>query len=230
VIDLSARTFFVTGTDTGVGKTRIASALLRLAASQGLRTAGLKPVAAGCEQINGQWVNADALMLQSAATEHLDYGQVNPVALLPAIAPHIAARDAGIRLSSSALIDHCRHIIESNLDLVVIEGAGGWLLPLNESETLADVCIGLKAPVILVVGVMLGCLNHALLTAGAIQNAGLTLTGWVANCIDPDMMALEENIESLKTRLPGTHLGTVPYCSDSDSMVDYLQLPERVEE
>jgi dethiobiotin synthetase len=230
VNDLSARTLFVTGTDTGVGKTRIASALLSLAASQGLRTAGLKPVAAGCEQVNGQWVNADALMLQSAATEHLDYDQVNPVALLPAIAPHIAARDAGIRLSSSALIDHCRNIIESDLDLVVIEGAGGWLLPLNESETLADVCIGLQVPVILVVSMMLGCLNHALLTAGAIQSAGLTLTGWVANCIDPDMMALEENIELLKTRLPGMHLGTVPYCSDSDSMVDFLQLPKPVKE
>jgi dethiobiotin synthetase len=205
------RTFFVAGTDTGIGKTLIATALLKIAATQGMATIGLKPLAAGCDKRDEQWLNSDALALQQAATLHLNYPEVNPVALEPAIAPHIAAKRAGIQLAASQLIEYCRVSSQSAADVVIIEGAGGWLVPLNEKETMADVCVGLDVPVILVVGMRLGCLNHALLTAAAIRGQGLTLAAWVANCIDPAMIEVEENIAMLKVRLATRFLGAVPF-------------------
>ena len=163
--------FFVTGTDTAVGKTFIASALLRLARDRGLRCIGMKPIAAGCRLEAGTLRNDDALALISASATTLNYETINPVRLEPPIAPHIAAAQAGRTLSAADLTAQCRAVAAQDVDFVLIEGAGGWLVPLNDTETLADVCIEMRAPVILVVGMQLGCLNHALLTTAAIAGA-----------------------------------------------------------
>ena len=204
------RTYFVTGTDTEVGKTLIAAALLTLARQRGLSCAALKPIAAGCTRENGQLVNDDALQLIAASDTDLDYGTVNPIALEPAIAPHIAAEQAGIELSAAMLSAHCRGALGGGIDFAIVEGAGGWFVPLNASETLADVCLDLRARPILVVGMKLGCLNHALLTVDAIARVGGELAGWVANCAGPEMPVFEENVATLRERLSAPCLGVVP--------------------
>lgn len=221
------RAFFVTGTDTGVGKTLVAVALLTAGARRGCRTAGIKPIAAGCEMGEGGLINADAQSLKAAANVALSYAQVNPIALEPPIAPHIAARSADMALSAASLAAHCEAIARGPIDLLVVEGAGGWLVPLNDTETLADVCAKLTMPVILVVGMKLGCLNHALLTVAAIDRMGLPVAGWVANCMAPEMAVLEENLATLRTRLPGVYLGCVPYLGTDpqvDAVIDHLSL------
>ena len=203
--------FFITGTDTGVGKTFITCALLGLARGRGLRGIGLKPVAAGCRLETGRLRNDDALALMAASSVTLDYDAVNPVALAPPIAPHLAAAQAGRPLRAGELAAHCRAAADRDVDLVLIEGAGGWQVPINDTETLADVCVDLRARVILVVGMRLGCLNHALLTAGAVERAGLELAGWIANSAAGTMPWLDENIDTLRTRLPAPCLGAVPH-------------------
>lgn len=207
---MARKTFFITGTDTNVGKTLVAAGLLIAAKNYGLTTAALKPVAAGCEKTELGLRNSDALFLQLVITEPLVYEQINPIALESAIAPHIAAQQEKRVLSADRLAGFCRGSL--NLaDFTLVEGAGGWRVPLNPQETLADVAKILRLPVILVVGVRLGCINHALLTAEAIRNDGLHLAGWVANCIDANMPALQENIHSLAARIPAPCLGVVPW-------------------
>ena len=202
--------YFVAGTDTGVGKTLVAAALLHLAGERGLRTAALKPVAAGSDERGGKRVNEDGLLLQLASNSHQTYEPVNPVALAAAIAPHIAAAQEGQGLSVAQLVDRCRPVLErADVDLLVVEGAGGWLVPLNDDETLADLAAVLRLPVVLVVGMKLGCLNHALLTCGEICRRGLTLAGWVGSCIDPQMAVLEENLDTLRQRIDAPCLGVV---------------------
>ncbi|MDH4023090.1 MAG: dethiobiotin synthase, partial [Gammaproteobacteria bacterium] len=169
------------------------------------------PVSAGCSLVDGRWANADALLLQEHSSVRLDYAQVNPVALEPAMAPHIAARRAGTDLHAAPLVEAVRRVAEQNHDALLVEGAGGWLVPLNDTETMADVAAGLGYPVILVVAMRLGCLNHALLTARAIEAAGLPLAGWIANMTGPAMDALDDNLQALEQRLPALRLGTVPY-------------------
>lgn len=205
-----AKRFFIAGTDTDVGKTAIAASLLVAANQRGLRTLALKPVAAGAVQTAQGLRNDDALILQSQMTVPLSYEQINPVVFEPAIAPHIAARQANRRMTISQLAGFCRGTLMTAHDFGVIEGAGGWRVPLNDRETLAGLALELQLPVILVVGMKLGCLNHALLTAEAIRSDGLALAGWVANMIDPAMSCAEENIDTLKTLLPAPCLGTVP--------------------
>ena len=202
--------FFVVGTDTDVGKTFITSALLGLARGRGLRCIGMKPIAAGCRMDAGSLRSDDALSLIAASGTHLDYETINPIAFEPHIAPHIAAAQAGRALRAADLTAHCRAVVARDVDLVLIEGAGGWLVPINDTETLADVCVELNAAVILVVGMTLGCLNHALLTAAAIETAGLDLAGWVANSVTGPMSCLDENIETLRTRFRAPCLGVVP--------------------
>lgn len=182
-----AKRFFIAGTDTDVGKTAIAASLLVAANQRGLRTLALKPVAAGAVQTAQGLRNDDALILQSQMTVPLSYEQINPVVFEPAIAPHIAARQANRRMTISQLAGFCRGTLMTAHDFGVIEGAGGWRVPLNDRETLAGLALELQLPVILVVGMKLGCLNHALLTAEAIRSDGLALAGWVANMIDPAM-------------------------------------------
>lgn len=202
-----SKAWFVTGTDTGVGKTAVSCGLLAAAAAAGLRTAAIKPVAAGCDE-NGQ--NEDALSLQAAMTEALDYSQVNPVALQAAIAPHLAAALEGKRLQANRLAGLCRGVMLAGADFVLIEGAGGWRVPINGRETLADLAIELRVGVIMVVGMRLGCINHALLTAEAIRRDGLPLAAWVANQPGPRMDRHEENLDTLRQLLPAPFLGDIP--------------------
>ncbi len=202
-----SKTWFVTGTDTGVGKTAVSCALLVAAAQAGLRTAAVKPVAAGCDE-KGR--NDDALRLMAAMTEVLDYDQVNPVALDAAVAPHIAASLQGKRMQANRLAGLCRGVMLGAADFVLIEGAGGWRVPINSRETMADVAIELRVGVILVVAMRLGCINHALLTAEAIRRDGLQLVAWVANQPGPRMDCHEENLDTLRQLLPAPLLGDIP--------------------
>ena len=208
-----SKAWFVTGTDTGVGKTAISCALLAAAAESGLRTAAVKPVAAGCDD-NGH--NEDALQLLHCMTEPLDYAQVNPVALDAAIAPHIAAEQQGKRLQASRLAGICRGVMMGNAEFVLIEGAGGWRVPISPRETLADLAAQLQVGVILVVGMRLGCIYHALLTVEAIRRDGLVLAGWVANQPEETMICHKENLNTLKRLIPAPLLGEVPQLTPFD--------------
>ncbi|MGD8176074.1 dethiobiotin synthase [Marinimicrobium sp. ARAG 43.8] len=217
--------FFVTGTDTGVGKTAVATGLLHAANQRGLTTAAVKPVSAGCEVTPDGLRNEDALQLQAVVNPPMPYDLINPVALEPAIAPHIAAIEARRALSADRIAGYCRGVL-GHQAFSLVEGAGGWRVPLNPVETMADLAKVLNLPVILVVGVRLGCLNHALLTAEAIVRDGLPLAGWVANTIDPDMPRLRENVDSLGQRLRAPFLGWVPYLETvtAESVSEYLSL------
>ncbi len=206
-----SKKYFVAGTDTDVGKTLIVAGLLAAANRKALRTLALKPIAAGCEDAGEGLRNDDALLLQQTMSQSLPYVQVNPVAFEPPIAPHIAAQQQGKQLSVSQLAGYCRGALMTPADLVLVEGAGGWRVPLNNVETMASLAQALRLPVILVVGMKLGCINHALLTAEAIAHDGLPLAGWVANRIDPDMACYNENFATLQRRLPAPCLGQVPW-------------------
>ena len=223
--------FFITGTDTDVGKTLVAAAFLHAANKQGLSTAAVKPVAAGCEQTEQGLHNSDALILQAAASCQLPYQQINPVALQPAIAPHIAAADAGQRLQASRIAGFCRGVLMQGADFTVVEGAGGWRVPLNERESFADIARELQIPVILVVGMKLGCINHALLTVEAIRRDGLPLAGWVANRVEPQMNRFEENLATLQQMIPAPLLGTVPYIETADPRqgAEYLDIESLIQ-
>jgi len=204
------RQIFITGTDTDAGKTYAAVALLRALKNAGHTAIGLKPVSAGCELQDDQWVNDDAVQLQNNGSELLDYQTVNPVALKAAMAPHIAADIEGVTLDAAGIAKQL-DAAQRNHDFTLIEGAGGWLVPLNDNETMADIAKLLNTEVVLVVGMRLGCINHALLTAAAIQSAGLKLSGWIANCIDPDMDVQQENIQTLMQRIQAPLLGVLPH-------------------
>lgn len=208
--------FFVAGTDTDVGKTFVSTALILKANAQGLRTMGLKPIAAGCDETAEGLRNDDAVQLQRASSQKMPYAQVNPIALKAAVAPHIAAQMEDKRLSVERTMGFVRGSLLMPSDLCLVEGAGGWRVPLNTSETLANLPKALNLPVVLVVGVRLGCINHALLTAEAIARDGLEIAGWVANIVDPAMAALDENIATLRTLLPGSCLGVVPFMPEAD--------------
>jgi dethiobiotin synthetase len=218
-----AKTWFVTGTDTEVGKTAVSCALLVAAAREGLRTAAIKPVAAGCDE---RGHNEDALQLMAAMTEDLDYDQVNPVALDAAIAPHIAAEEEGRRLRVSQLAGMCRGVTSGGADFILIEGAGGWRVPVSPRETLADLAVELGLGVILVVGMRLGCINHALLTVEAIRRDGLDVAGWVANQPGAAMSRYRENLDTLCERLPAPLLGEVPSLTpySAERAADFLSI------
>jgi len=206
--------YFITGTDTGVGKTLIATALLQLFNAAGVTTVAMKPVASGCTDTGEGLRNHDALGLMRAASIDCDYDAVNPYAFAPAIAPHIAARQAGVSINMDTLLAGFEDL-KAQADVVVVEGVGGWQVPLNDSETMADLAVRLGLPVLLVVGLRLGCLNHALLTADAIRQSGLPLAGWVANTLDAALESPEENIAALAARLPAPCLGVVPCLADT---------------
>ncbi|MBB3102933.1 dethiobiotin synthase [Azomonas macrocytogenes] len=206
-----AHAFFLTGTDTEIGKTTIAAGLLHAARRLGLSTAASKPVASGCERTDDGLRNADALALLGECSLPLSYAQVNPFAFAPAIAPHLAAREVGIELHADSLAAAVQPVLALQADFTVIEGAGGWRVPLSGNANLADLAIALDLPVILVVGVRLGCINHALLSAEAILRDGLPLAGWVANLVDPRTARLDDNLVTLAERLPAPCLGCVPY-------------------
>lgn len=220
------RAFFITGTDTEVGKTTIAAGLLHAARLAGLSTAAVKPVASGCDVTAEGLRNSDALALLGECTLPLRYEEVNPLAFEPAIAPHLAAREAGSALTVAALASPVRRVLALGAAFTVVEGAGGWRVPLAGHETLADLAINLKLPVILVVGVRLGCINHALLSAEAIERDGLALAGWVANIVDPTTSRLQENLATLAERLSAPCLGQVPRLQNASpaEVARYLDL------
>jgi dethiobiotin synthetase len=216
---------FVTGTDTGVGKTLVSAALLHTLARHHRRVVGMKPVAAGLIEHRGQWVSEDVLALRAASSVAVPAELDNPVALLDAMAPHLAAERAGRTVGVAGLLA-AHGELRKRADVVVVEGAGGWRVPVNDQETLADLARAIGAPVVLVVGLRLGCLNHALLTAEAIRADGLQLAGWVANAIDPDMACRDENIDTLRRWLSAPLLGTVPHCVGTpDARQIALNLP-----
>lgn len=202
--------YFVTGTDTEIGKTTIAAGLLHAARLAGLSTAAAKPVASGCAPTGEGLRNDDALALLGECSLALAYDEVNPFAFAPAIAPHLAAREAGVELSVARLLPAVRRVLDRGADFSLVEGAGGWRVPLAGDESLSDLAVALRLPVILVVGVRLGCINHAVLSAEAIQRDGLALAGWVANIVEPRTSRLEDNLATLAERLPAPCLGRVP--------------------
>lgn len=224
---MAKQRYFVTGTDTDVGKTFVCCALLHQAAQQGLTTSAVKPVAAGCHDEGEGLRNGDALALIEAMSLELDYDQVNPVALAPPIAPHIAAAEAGRRLQSERLAGLCRGVLVQGADFSLVEGAGGWRVPLNGRETLADLAQALQLPVILVVGLKLGCINHALLTVAAIEADGLPLAGWVANQPQAESMSRQaENLATLQQMIPAPCLGVLPYLPEgSKAATSKIRLP-----
>jgi dethiobiotin synthetase len=209
---MSARGIFVTGTDTGVGKTVIACALVRALRDEGARVAVMKPVASGAFQSPEGLRNADALALIEAAGPGFShaYGEVNPYCFEPAISPHIAAKEAGIEVDTS-MIRQIYDRLAVGAEWVVVEGAGGWFAPINERQTMADLAWALSVPALLVVGLKLGCLNHAQLTRLGVEAHGVTLAGWVVSGIDRDMMRVEANLETLERLFGGPALAVVPH-------------------
>lgn len=213
--------YFITGTDTEVGKTLVSVALLHRLMKQGLRVAGMKPVAAGCEETAEGLRNEDALALQAASSIALAYETVNPYAFAPAIAPHLAAEDAGLTIEIERILA-VYHDIASQVDQVVVEGAGGWRVPLNDDQDMSDLAVALGLPVVLVVDIRLGCINHALLSAQAIAVRGLPLAGWVANHAHGDYERGADNIASIGARIGTPLLAVIPYHIDikTEQVVD----------
>ena len=204
------QSYFITGTDTDVGKTYIASSLVRHFVQLGADVLGMKPVAAGCELVQGRLLNEDVKQLQLASNIEAPLALINPYAFQPAIAPHIAAKQAGVTISLEA-INKAFHQLKQLAGVVIVEGAGGFCVPLNDSETTADLVVQLNLPVILVVGMRLGCINHALLTVGAIEARGLKLAGWIANQVIAEMTAYQENFDTLKQMINAPCLAEVKW-------------------
>jgi dethiobiotin synthetase len=201
---------FITGTDTGVGKTVVACGLVRGFRASGLRVAVMKPVASGSARTPGGLRNDDAEALREASGRDLPYGDVNPYCFEPAISPHIAADEAQITIDLR-LIAEKQKLLGSDSDVLVAEGAGGWLAPLGPTLTMADLARRLRLPVVLVVGVKLGCLNHAALTRQAIEASGVPFAGWAASLIDPQMVRLAENLQTLRGIFDAAPLAVVPH-------------------
>jgi dethiobiotin synthetase len=209
--------YFVTGTDTGVGKTYVACKLIADYAAQGYKVIGMKPVAAGCDLVDGRWVNEDVLKLEAVSSVQAPRELTNPYSFNEGIAPHIAAEKAGIKIDIKVLQQAFKKLVDM-ADIVIVEGAGGLLVPLNsaplnEAETMADLAAVLNIPIILVVGMKLGCINHSLLTVEAIKSRNLHLHGWVANQIEANMPMLEENEASLEARIKQPKLFSLGYLS-----------------
>lgn len=218
--------YFITGTDTSVGKTLVSQILIQHLRRTYASVVGFKPVASGCSLTSTGLRNADALALQQASSMQLSYDRINPYAFMPPIAPHIAATDTNTRIDVASI---CAGIESIAADRVVVEGVGGWLVPLSASETMADLATRLNLPVVLVVGMRLGCLNHALLTAAAIRQSGLRLVGWVANQIESDFERVTDNIAALNERLGAPLILSLPWLSqpeEVDSLVSLFSSPE----
>jgi dethiobiotin synthetase len=214
------RHFFVAGTDTGVGKTRISCALMKQLANEGHSVVGMKPIASGVSYINGTWMNEDVFRLQKVATRQTSFHLINPISLNQPISPNLAAINENKSIDLAHITD-CYHTLTNLADCVVVEGVGGLLVPLSATEDGSDLCAALNIPIILVVGLRLGCLSHALLTVLAIQFKGLQLAGWVANHIEPTMAAQDENITYLQSHISAPLLMRMPYQADNSDYKTY---------
>lgn len=218
--------FFVTGTDTGVGKSLASASLLHALRARGVRAVGMKPVASGCERTPGGWRNEDALLLQAASEPRPPYEDINPYALPLPLAPELAAPAAGVELALEPLLAaHAR--LAASADTVVVEGVGGWASPLSAALDQLDLVRALRLPVVLVVGLRLGCINHARLTARALAADGVELIGWIASEVDPAMACIDENFATLGQRLPAPCWGRLPHRARPDpaGLAAYLRLP-----
>ena len=219
---------FVTGTDTGVSKTLVSDGLLHALARHHRRVVGMKPVAAGLVPWGDDWASEDAIALRSASTLAVPPALDNPVLLPNPMSPHIAARRAGVEVRLAPILDAYRQLV-AQADAVVVEGAGGWRVPLSETLCIADLAVALQLPVVLVVGLKLGCLNHAVLTAEAIRAAGLPLAGWVASRVEPQMLVPEENMDWLRHqlgRLGAPLLADIPWQATPDPRLTSFSLPK----
>jgi dethiobiotin synthetase len=213
---MSTNSYYITGTDTGIGKSVASAALLHALRGRGLRAVGMKPVASGCEMTADGWRNEDALLLQQASDPVPAYRDVNPYALPNPLAPELAAADAGVSIELQPIVEaHAR--LAAVADAVVVEGVGGWAAPLTASLDQLDVVRALELPVVMVVGLRLGCINHARLTARAIVEDGAQLVGWIANDIDPAMARSDDNFVILQRVLPVPCWGRLPHALSPDS-------------
>lgn len=225
---MDLRSFYVTGTDTGVGKSIASAALLHALRARGLRAVGMKPVASGCVLGPDGWHNEDALLLQAASDPRPDYADVNPYALPNPLAPELAAADAGVTLALAPILAaHAR--LAAQADTVVVEGVGGWAAPLSATLDQLDLVRALDLPVLLVVGMRLGCINHARLSARAIAADGVRLAGWIGNDVDPAMDRCDDNFALLQARLPVPCWGRLPFSVQPDplALAAYLDVPAR---
>ena len=216
--------YFITGTDTSVGKTLVSCALLHAFSARGKSTLGMKPIVTGC--VNAEWLDVKAIVAASSVVAPREC--VNPYSFIPPIAPHIAAKQAGIEIDIEAIRQACFKL-QKIAEVVIVEGVGGFVVPLNDHQNGADMARVLGFPVILVVGMRLGCLNHALMTIQAVEAAGLQLAGWVANQIDPQMISFDENVNTLTQRLTCPLLGVLPFkqninAKNSSVLLDLAQL------
>ena len=218
--------YFIAGTDTEVGKTFTTCALLHRARADGRTALAMKPIAAGAEEVDGRLINEDAAALTQACSFDPGLELLNPICLAEAIAPHIAAANEGVRIEPEPIF-RARDALAAQADLLLIEGVGGFRVPLDDDYDTADLAVALGAPVILVVGLRLGCINHALLTVDAIAARGLPLAGWIGNAIDPEMSRREENLTALEARIDAPLLGTLPHLAGGDAreLADRLSLP-----
>ncbi len=224
---MTLRGCYITGTDTGVGKTLASATLLNALRGRGLRAVGMKPLASGCERTPAGWRNDDALALRQASDPQLAYDDINPWALPLPLAPEFAAREAGIEVTLEPILAAYARLA-AQADVVVVEGVGGWMAPLSASLDQIDLVRALRLPVVLVVGLRLGCLNHARLSARAIAADGAELVGWIASEVDPEMECRDENVECLRQRLPAPCLGRLPWSPQPDpaALAGCLQVAE----
>jgi dethiobiotin synthetase len=219
---MNTQGYFITGTDTDVGKTCATIALMRYFKRQGKTVLGMKPVASGCTLQAGELKNADALLIQEHASIALDYQLINPYAYELPVSPHIAGIHNPVKL---AVIVERFNSIKALADVIIVEGAGGWYAPLNAQNDISDLAKALALPVILVVGLRLGCINHAKLSYQAIQLSGIACVGWIAVCVDPDLLNRDENIQTITAALPVPLIGVLPYQQplDFELLADQLK-------
>lgn len=205
--------YFITGTDTGVGKTWATVALMRYFKNQGKTVAGMKPVASGCIVENGKRVNEDALLIQANSSVSIEYELINPYAYSLPVSPHLAGHDNPVNLEK---VIAGFELLKQQADIILVEGAGGWYAPINNNQDISDLAKSLALPVIMIVAVRLGCISHAKLTAEAIDRSGLPCAGWIAVCSEPSMLFVEHNIGSIEQRLDAPLLGVLPYREPAD--------------
>jgi len=219
-------TFFVTGTDTGIGKTFVTCVLMQFIKFHRKKVIGMKPIAAGVDKKNGETANKDVNLLQYESNLKLEVGEINIYSFDEPIAPHIAAQKNNIQIDFKKIKSHAE-TLKSSADYLFIEGAGGYLVPLGESASIADLVDELNIPIIIVIGIKLGCINHSLLTIEAILNRGQKIFGWVANILDNNMHEVDANISSLRQRIEQPLIGTIPYSPEqkNENLKNYISWP-----
>ncbi len=205
--------FFITGTDTDAGKTEMAAGIVYKLVEKGLKVAGMKPIASGCDETENGLRNSDAQKLIAVANTDLPYELINPYTFKDPIAPHIAAEQSGAQIDMARIVENYQKIA-LQADVVVVEGVGGWTVPIDANQRMDDLALALNLPVILVVGIRLGCINHTLLTYEAIKSKGLTVAGWIANYISPDDLCLQEQTQSIKDRISAPLIGEVSFSDE----------------